>query len=156
MAVWLRTHIRRVSVRPGILRRVTQTVLEEAGHPSAHLSLTLVGKTRMQRLNRTYRQRNYATDVLAFPMQKNVRQPLEFVGDVVICVPKALSQASRFGTTSDEELLRLLIHGTLHLLGYDHERTAREAIRMKRKEQAIWHRLTPVPRLFASNNHHRV
>jgi probable rRNA maturation factor len=148
MAVWLRTHLRRTSVRPKTLRRVTQSVLEQAGHPSAHLSLTLVGKTRMQRLNRTYRQRDYATDVLAFPMQDASQSPLAFVGDVVICVPVALSQASRFDNSPDEELLRLLIHGTLHLLGYDHETTEQEAKRMQRKEQAIFRSLTPAPRLL--------
>jgi rRNA maturation RNase YbeY len=130
------------------LRRVTQSVLEQAGYPSAQLSLTLVGKTRMRRLNRTYRQRDYATDVLAFPMQDASQSTMAFVGDMVICVPVALAQASRFGNSPDEEILRLLIHGVLHLLGYDHETTEREAKRMKRKEQAIFHRLTPpAPRL---------
>ncbi len=149
MAVWLRTHLRQTSVRPTTLRRVTQSVLQQAEHPSASLSLTLVGKTRMQRLNRTFRQRDYATDVLAFPMQDASQSSLAFVGDVVICVPVALSQASRFGNTPDEEILRLLIHGTLHLLGYDHETTEQEAKRMTRKEQAIFRRLTPVPHLLA-------
>jgi probable rRNA maturation factor len=149
MAVWLRSHLRQTSVRPATLRRVTQSVLQQAGHPSASLSLTLVGKTRMQRLNRTFRQRDYATDVLAFPMQDASHSSLAFVGDVVICVPVALSQASRFGNTPDEEILRLLIHGTLHLLGYDHETTEREAKRMTRKEQTIFHRLRPVPHLLA-------
>jgi probable rRNA maturation factor len=149
MAVWLRTHLRRTSVRLTTLRRVTQAVLEQVGHPSVHLSVTLVGKVRMQRLNRTYRQRDYATDVLSFPMQDASQSPLAFVGDVVICVPVALSQASRFGNTSDEEILRLLIHGTLHLLGYDHETTEQEAKRMKRKEHTIFQRLTPVPYLLA-------
>ena len=124
-------------------------MLELAGFPFADVSLILVGKTRMQRLNRTYRKRDYATDVLAFPMQDASQSPVAFVGDVVICVPVALSQASRFGNTPDGELLRLLIHGTLHLLGYDHETTVREAKRMTRKEQAIFHRLTPVPHLLA-------
>jgi rRNA maturation RNase YbeY len=128
---------------------MTQSVLQQAGHPSASLSLTLVGKTRMQRLNRTFRQRDYATDVLAFPMQDASQSSQAFVGDVVICVPVALSQASRFGNTPDEEILRLLIHGTLHLLGYDHETTEQEAKRMTRKEQAIFRRLTPVPHLLA-------
>lgn len=149
MAVWLRSHLRQTSVRPTTLRRMTQSVLQQAGHPSASLSLTLVGKTRMQRLNRTFRQRDYATDVLAFPMQDASQSSLAFVGDVVICVPVALSQASRFGNTPDEEILRLLIHGTLHLLGYDHETTEQEAKRMTRKEQAIFRRLTPVPHLLA-------
>ena len=124
-------------------------MLELAGFPFADVSLILVGKTRMQRLNRTYRKRDYATDVLAFPMQDASQSPVAFVGDVVICVPVALSQASRFGNTPDGELLRLLIHGTLHLLGYDHETTESEAKRMTRKEQAIFHRLTPVPHLLA-------
>jgi probable rRNA maturation factor len=149
MAVWLRTHLRQTVVRSRTLRQVTQSVLEQEGHASAQLSLILVGNTRMRRLNRTYRQRDYVTDVLAFPMQDASQSPQAFVGDVVICVPMALSQAARFGNTPDEELLRLLIHGTLHLLGYDHETTEREAQRMKRKEQTIFHRLAPVPNLYA-------
>lgn len=149
MAVWLRSHLRHTSVRTMTLRRLTQSVLQQAGHPSASLSLTLVGKTRMQRLNRTFRQHDYATDVLAFPMQDASQSSLAFVGDVVICVPVALCQASKFGNTPDEEILRLLIHGILHLLGYDHETTEREAKRMSRKEQAIFRRLTPVPHLLA-------
>ena len=149
MAVWLRSHLRQRSVRTTTLRRMTQSVLQQAGHPSASLSLTLVGKTRMQKLNRIFRQRDYATDVLAFPMQDASQSSLAFVGDVVICVPVALSQASRFDNTPDEEIMRLLIHGTLHLLGYDHETTEREAKRMTRKEQAIFRRLKPVPHLLA-------
>ena len=129
---------------------MAQSVLEQTGYPSADVSLILVGKPRMQRLNRTYRQRDYATDVLAFPMQDASQFPEAFVGDVVICVPVAISQASKFGNTPDEELLRLLIHGTLHLLGYDHETTEREAKRMKRKERTIFGRLSsPALRLLA-------
>ena len=149
MAVWLRTHLRRTIVRSKALRQVTQSVLEQEGYASAHLSLILVGKTRMRNLNRTYRQRDYATDVLAFPMEDVSHSPRAFVGDVVICIPVALSQAARWGNTPDEELLRVLIHGILHLLGYDHETTEREARRMKRKEHAIFHRLAPFPHLLA-------
>jgi probable rRNA maturation factor len=148
MAVWLRSHLRQVSVRPRIMLRLTHAVLQQAGHPFANLSLTFVGKTRMQNLNRTYRKRDYATDVLAFPMQDVLQSSLAFIGDVVICMPVALAQASRFGNTADEEILRLLIHGILHLLGYDHETTDREAKRMKRKEHTIFGRLSPVPRLL--------
>lgn len=149
MAVWLCTHLRRTTVRSRTLRRVTQSVLELAGQPSADLSLTLVGKIRMQKLNRTYRHRDYATDVLAFPMQDGSRSVSAFLGDVVICLPVALIQASRFGNTPDEEILRLLIHGTLHLLGYDHETTEQEAKRMRRKELAIFRHLIPVPQILA-------
>jgi len=72
-----------------------------------------------------------------------------FLGDVVICLPVAIGQASQFENTPDQEVLRLLIHGTLHLLGHDHEKSEREATRMQQKEQAIFKKLSPVPRLLA-------
>ncbi len=149
MAIWFRTHLRRISVRAKTIQRVTQLILVQAGSPAAHLSVSLVGKTRMRSLNRTYRRRDYPTDVLAFPMGSMGEWTKVFLGDVVICIPVALAQASRFDNTTDQELLRLLIHGTLHLLGYDHEKSEREAARMHRKEQAIFQKLSPVPRLLA-------
>lgn len=149
MAIWFRTHLRRISVRAKTIQRVTQLILVQAGSPAAHLSVSLVGKTRMRSLNRTYRRRDYPTDVLAFPMGSMGEWTKVFLGDVVICIPVALAQASKFDNTTDQELLRLLIHGTLHLLGYDHEKSEREAARMHRKEQAIFQKLSPVPRLLA-------
>ena len=148
MAIWFRTHLRRLSVRANTIRHVAQSVLVQAGHPTAQLSLSLVGKTRMRSLNRRYRGRDYPTDVLAFPMESMGEQTEIFLGDVVICLPIAIGQASRFGNSADKEILRLLIHGTLHLLGYDHEQSPREATRMQRKERAIVQKLSPIPRLL--------
>jgi len=148
MAIWFRTHLRRLSVRTNTIRHVAQSVLVQAGYPTAQLSLSLVGKTRMRSLNRRYRGRDYPTDVLAFPMESMGEQTEIFLGDVVICLPIAIGQASRFGNSADQEILRLLIHGTLHLLGYDHEQSPREASRMQRKERAIVQKLSPVPRLL--------
>jgi rRNA maturation RNase YbeY len=149
MTIWFHTYLRRISVRAKTIRRITQSILVEAGSPMAQMSLSLVGKARMRSLNRTYRGREYPTDVLAFPMRPIRNQTDVFLGDVVICLPVAIGQASRFDNTPDQELLRLLIHGTLHLLGYDHEQSKREATRMQRKERAIFTTLSPVPRLFA-------
>ena len=148
MTIWFRTHLRRTSVHARTIRRVTQSILVQAGLPTAQMSLSLVGKTRMRSLNRTYRGRDYPTDVLAFPMQQIGNQTDVFLGDVVICLPVAIGQASRFDNTPDQELLRLLIHGTLHLLGYDHEQSPREATRMQRKERTIVQKLSPIPRLL--------
>jgi rRNA maturation RNase YbeY len=148
MAIWFKTHLRRISVRAATVRRVAQSILVQAGHPSAQLSLSLVGKTRMRSLNRKYRGRDYPTDVLAFPMESMGEQTEIFLGDVVICLPMAIGQASRFGNSADQEILRLLIHGTLHLLGYDHEQSLREATRMQRKERAMVQKLSPIPRLL--------
>jgi probable rRNA maturation factor len=148
MAIWFQTHLRRISVRATTIRRVAQSILVQAGHPTAQLSLSLVGKTRMRRLNRKYRGRDYPTDVLAFPMESMGEQTEIFLGDVVICLPVAIGQASRFGNSADQEILRLLIHGTLHLLGYDHEQSSRDATRMQRKERTIVKKLSPIPRLL--------
>lgn len=69
MAIWFRSYLRRIDVRGKTIQRVTQSILEHAGHPTAQLSLSFVGKTRMRSLNRHYRERDYPTDVLAFPME---------------------------------------------------------------------------------------
>ena len=148
MAIWFRTYLRRVSVRDRTVRHVARSILVQAGYPTAQLSLSFVGKTRMQSLNRRYRRRDYPTDVLAFPTGSKQKHLGEFLGDVVICLPIAIHQAARFDNTADQEILRLLIHGTLHLLGYDHEKSEREAARMERKEYAIFHKVSPVPQFL--------
>ena len=127
MAIWFKTHLRRFSVRPKNFQRVTQSILVYAGYPTAELSVSLVGTTRMRSLNRTYRNRDYPTDVLAFPMESPRGPTAIFLGDVVLCLPVAIRQASRFNNTPDQEILRLLIHGILHLLGYDHEKSREQA-----------------------------
>ncbi len=150
MAVWFGTSLRNIHIRSSGIQQVAQAVLAHAGHPSADLSVTLVGKTRMQSLNRQYRKKDHPTDVLAFPVGKVQKSCTPLVGDVIICLPIAISQAKQFGNTPKEEIVRLLIHGILHLLGYDHEKSLREARRMQKKEQAIFEQLHPIPRLMRS------
>lgn len=93
----------------------------------------------MHDLNRRYRGKDKPTDVLSFPLADNLQPWL--LGDVVISVETAARQAQRRGHTLPDELQTLLIHGILHLLGYDHEVSRREAIRMRRKEQEVKARL---------------
>ena len=96
MAIWFKTHLRRISVRANRIRRVAQSILVQAGHPTAQLSLSLVGKTRMRSLNRKYRGRDYPTDVLAFPMGSMAEQTDEdgiFVAEVT-ALPGCISQGN--------------------------------------------------------------
>ena len=72
----------------------------------------------MAALNRRWRRKSRSTDVLAFPSGKNGDR---FLGDIVISVPYASRQAARRGESPSREMDRLLVHGYLHLLGYDHE-----------------------------------
>lgn len=147
MPVLVRSRARRPALRPRAVARLAQRVLDAAGEPDAELSLELVGDGRMRRLNRLYRGRDAATDVLAFPMREAVGPRSPLLGDVVISLPTAARQAAEAGRRLDDELAALLIHGVLHLLGYDHERSAREAARMRRRERAVRKAVGPLPAL---------
>lgn len=110
----------------------------------AHASILFTDDREMRSLNKQYRGKDKATDVLSFAaldveLPKALRKHApRMLGDLVISVDTLLRQAKEYGVTPKEELLRLLIHGTLHLLGYDHENvSAREAQRMRRKEAAV-------------------
>jgi probable rRNA maturation factor len=92
------------------------------------ISITLVGRDRIRELNRVYHGVNRVTDVLAFSLESptasndvHTDDGPEFLGDVYVCPGVAQSHAARFrGIDPSEELLRLVIHGVLHLMGYEH------------------------------------
>lgn len=147
MAVYLRVRLRRVIVRETAVVRMAERVLAAAGEAASELSIELVGDTRMRRLNRDYRGKDRSTDVLAFAMRESTSPDRTLLGDVVISVPTARRQAGEAGRSVDEELAWLMVHGVLHLCGYDHERSEPEARRMRRREQQILRRIGPIPRL---------
>ena len=80
----------------------------------------------MKELNKKYRRKNRETDVLSFPGEKE--------GEVIICPSVVKKNAKNFGSSFKSELVRILIHGILHLLGYDHEKSKKEAIKMEKKQ----------------------
>jgi probable rRNA maturation factor len=115
----------------------------------AQLSLTFCGDKRMRTVNRDHRGKDKTTDVLSFPSQQDLRRnsardwaapgilPL---GDLLISLPQATHQAKRFGVTLEEEVVHLFFHGFLHVLGWDHERSAREEGLMQAREAALLER----------------
>jgi rRNA maturation RNase YbeY len=123
------------------LKKTAQSVLALLGQAEAELSLVLVGNTEMKRLNARYRGKNYPTDVLSFPIHDGADRENRLLGDVVISVEKAHEQAKEQGRTRNEEIVTLLIHGVVHLLGYDHERSTKDARVMKRLEIKIYRQL---------------
>ena len=102
----------------------------------AEVTLRYVGEAEGRRLNREYRKRDYATNVLTFLYET---RPL--AGDVVICAPVVAREARQQGKDIAAHHAHLLVHGLLHLQGYDHERSAREAARMEGRERALLRRL---------------
>lgn len=151
MPIRVACSLRRVRIRTTALKRIADRILRCAGSPSSELSLSVVGDRRMQSLNARYRRRAHPTDVLAFAAHESPQPTTPLLGDVVISLDTALCQAREAGRTLDREMVMLLIHGVLHLLGYDHERSAREARRMQKKERAILRALGPIPKLVTDD-----
>lgn len=121
------------------LRGRAERLLRALDVPEAELSIALVGDAAITKLNAAYREREGATDVLSFSLLDGVHSERRgaLLGDVVISLETAARQAPRGVHGLDEEVLRLLIHGALHLLGHDHE-AAGEARIMRAEEQRLW------------------
>lgn len=104
----------------------------------ANVSVVFVAEPEMCRLNRLYRHKNKATNVLSFQVIDDLDSINEGrdLGDIIICYPEAVREMKKYKLTMKEELSRLIIHGFLHLLGYNHE-TVREAKDMEGKEKII-------------------
>jgi rRNA maturation RNase YbeY len=130
------------------LRADADRLMRAAGLPDCELSLTLTSDRAMRQLNRDYRGIDAPTDVLSFsqieqagaapPNPRHVKNsPGLPVGDVVISIDTALRQAREYRVTPSSRLRRLLVHGFLHLLGYDHERSSADARRMFTRERSL-------------------
>ncbi len=145
MPVLIRSRLRSTCFHQRSLSILAQRMLDGMGEPDAELSLEFVGDGRMRQLNRQYRGKDRPTDVLAFSMREANSPATTLLGDVVISLHTAQRQAADRGWSLEQEIVRLLIHGILHLLGYDHERSEREANRMRRKESAIVRSLGRLP-----------
>ncbi len=117
-----------------------------AGVKEVSMTMTLCGKTKIRSLNKQYRQKDYVTDVLSFPIYDNLRPDKKpkgknlsqmDLGDLVICKEKALSQAREFEITYEQEVVHLAVHGFLHLIGFDHEISVKEEKIMEAHENEL-------------------
>lgn len=127
-----------------VLRRTAD--LLELG-PDVEISVLLVDNETIRTLNRDYRDKDAATDVLSFPMEEDLPDeaapqiiggPTErMLGDLVISVERAVEQAAEYGHAVERELAFLTVHGLLHLLGYDHEQGPAAEAEMQAEEKRI-------------------
>jgi len=115
------------SVDEQFLKKIGEKVLKEE-KKEGDLSIVLLGQGKMRKLNKKYRGKNRVTDVLAFPNKELG------LGEIVICFREVKKNAKRFNSTLEKELARVLIHGILHLLGYDHEKSEIKAQEMEEKQ----------------------
>jgi probable rRNA maturation factor len=125
---------------------VEKTLLAENVPPDREISLVIAGQERIRELNREYRGQDRPTDVLSFSLseQKAEEEPTAFIGppdgllhlgEVIISYPQAVIQARERGHSIQKEMAILIVHGVLHILGYDHEKPEMEpAMAAKEKE----------------------
>ena len=130
MEISVRNQQRKIKISPSLVREVARRTLEALGCSDAECSVLLVSDRRIRDLNHAYRKVASATDVLAFPMREGPGGELYpgLLGDVVISVERARSQALEMGHSLTTEISILLVHGLLHLIGWD------DATAVSRKE----------------------
>jgi probable rRNA maturation factor len=112
------------------------TLTEEDVDEGAELSVLFVESDHIRKLNNRFAGDDYPTDVLAFPMMEDDEEGSLLLGDVVICPQIAEKNAAELGHDLDHELAALVVHGTLHLLGYDHQRPE-DKVKMDARSQEI-------------------
>jgi len=123
------------------LKRVARKILSVLGCPEAELSILIVDDEAIREINREYLQRDRPTNVISFAMQEGEGGGIQsqVLGDVVISADTASRDAAEAALSFESELYFLLLHGILHLCGYDHERgTEEEARRMEAREREIF------------------
>lgn len=122
---------------------ISQVLLGEGRKINNDISLAFIGPGRMQKLNKVFRKKNRVTDVLSFAEQEvqfgkfkiGPTMKSKGLGEIVICLREVKKNAKRFNLPFKQELAKMIIHGVLHLLGYDHEQSNDAAEKMEAKEK---------------------
>ena len=135
-----------------LVQKIVNAVLEyEENEENYEVSISFVNDEEIQDLNKEYRGIDNATDVLSFPMMEfdeedesiDAGEEFEYIeeelplGDIVISIDRTKAQAEEYGHSFERELAFLLVHGMLHLLGYDHEEEKDEKVMMKTQEEIL-------------------
>jgi probable rRNA maturation factor len=120
---------RRTKISSDTWVELGRRIIEAIGKPDATATIAFVSDTRIRQLNRQFRGVDKATDVLSFPEDNDSQD--DNLGDIAISVDTALRQAKEAGLTFDNEVAQLMLHGFLHLAGYDHETDNGEMNRME-------------------------
>ena len=107
---------------------------------NAIFSIILVDEKEIQKINKEYRGIDKITDVISFAFEDNanvVYNDIRILGDIYVCIPRMIDQAKEYGHSEKRELSFLIVHGLLHLLGYDHQTKEDEEIMFKKQELVL-------------------
>ncbi len=131
MAIRIINHQKKTGLDLKRTKQSVSKVLKEAGVPAGEVNVLFTDDEGIREYNRDYLHRDRPTNVISFSLE-------EGQGDIVISVETALRDSEAGGLTLEQELDFLMIHGILHLLGYDHVKSKMEAARMKKKERELF------------------
>lgn len=122
---------------------MVQVILNALDSPDGEISILLADDSLIATLNQRYRNRQGPTNVIAFAMREGEFSDLtpHLLGDVVISMDRTAAEAQNAGISMDQRFRELLIHGILHLFGYDHEKSEEDARRMDEKSRELLERL---------------
>ncbi|MCP4021298.1 MAG: rRNA maturation RNase YbeY [Desulfobacteraceae bacterium] len=125
----------KTEIQTGTIHKKTEQILNALGYNAHEISIVFMDNASMQELNKHYRGLDRPTNVLSFPMMEGEFTNIspDLLGDVVICVETARKECRKSGITLDERLSQLLVHGILHLVGFDHEKGEDQAQTMEGK-----------------------
>lgn len=129
-------NLTKISADRKFLKRTARIILGGEKNKRSEIYLVLVDSKKIKALNKKYLRKNRPTDVLAFPEPKNFPAASKNfnLGEIVICPQQVKKNAKKYNLSFKKELTRVLIHGILHLLGYDHQASKRKAQAMEKKE----------------------
>lgn len=127
-------------VKQDFIKKIVEVVFLNEKHKDAEISIVFLNETEMAEINKKYRGKDKATDVLSFPQDgfSLEKTGINFIGEMLVCPSKIKNQADLAGVSYNEEMIRIIIHGTLHLLGYDHEISKKEKEKMAEKENSYY------------------
>jgi probable rRNA maturation factor len=145
MKIQIENQQKRIKIDKRKTRSLVIKLLKRLDCTDKEISITFVDDVTIQRINKQYLAKDRPTNVISFSLQEgefgNINP--EILGDIVISVDTAQREAEKGNLRLDEEILFLMIHGLLHLLGYNHENTSKENSRkMKQKEKELFRLVT--------------
>ncbi len=140
IAVSVRQELRPRALRADVLRGLVRRALSRMAAPAADVRVLVVGDDRMARCNREFLGRAGTTNVIAFPDEDPGEAPGRdrIAGDILVSAPTCLAQTRSWPGTPEERVFYFVLHGMLHLAGYDHETGAADARRMRRREAGLY------------------
>ncbi|RLC12530.1 MAG: rRNA maturation RNase YbeY [Deltaproteobacteria bacterium] len=139
MGVLIENRQDKYKIKRNNLKEKAQAILDALGSPDSELSILFLDDPQIAVLNKNYLQREGPTNVIAFPMREGAFAEInpDLLGDVVISLETAEKEGLAAGMSMKDRLGELMIHGILHLFGYDHEASETEAMRMEAKSREL-------------------